>query len=143
MGKIMQKATLQNAGDLDAVQRDYIHPSEVHEVEIDFIVDTGAAMICLPPDVIAALDLYETHRRRVLTANGEVTRRIYSPVRISINDREATLDVMELPPDTPPLLGCLPLEALDLYPNPVKQCLEGNPQYNGKMIIDLFLCHSV
>jgi len=93
----------------------------------------------LPPDFIEALELYVLHTRKVLTANGEVSRRVYSPVRITINDREATLDVMELPPDTPPLLGYLPLESLDLYPNPVKHCLEGNPKYDGKMVVDLLL----
>jgi predicted aspartyl protease len=137
MGKILQKATLQNVIDLGAVQRGYIKPSEVRSVEVEFTVDTGAAMICLPPEMIDALGLYVTHTRRVLTGNGEVARRIYSPVRITIFDREANLDVMELPPDTPPLLGYLPLEALDLYPNTAKQCLEGNPKYGGMMVIDL------
>ncbi len=97
-------------------------------------------MICLPPDLIEALGLYAMHTRRVITGNGEMSRRVYSPVRITIEDRDATLDVMELPPDTPPLLGYLPLEALDLYPNPVKHCLEGNPNYDGKMVIDLLFC---
>jgi hypothetical protein len=44
---------------------------------------------------------------------------------------------MELPNDVPPLLGYLALEALDLYPNPHKQILEGNPKYDGKMVMDL------
>ena len=30
------------------------------------------------------------------------------------------------------------LEALDLYPNPQRQTLERNPQYGGKMVVDLF-----
>jgi hypothetical protein len=36
-----------------------------------------------------------------------------------------------------PLLGYLPLEALDLYPNPKKRVLEGKPAHGGKMITDL------
>jgi hypothetical protein len=52
-------------------------------------------------------------------------------------DREADLNVMELPSGTPPLLGYLPLEALDLYPNPNERKLEGNPKYDGKMMMDL------
>ena len=62
---------------------------------------------------------------------------MYEPVRIRIRDREADLNVMEVPTGTPPLLGYLPLEALDLYPNPKKRVLEGNPQYDGKMVTDL------
>ena len=73
----------------------------------------------------------------VITGNGIVKRAVYEPVRIRIRDREADLNVMEVPTGTPPLLGYLPLEALDLYPNPKKRVLEGNPQYDGKMVTDL------
>ena len=52
-------------------------------------------------------------------------------------DREANLDVTKLPSGTPPLLGCLPLEALDLYPNPKERKLEGNPKYDGRTVMDL------
>ena len=34
-------------------------------------------------------------------------------------------------------VGDFTLEALDLYPNPQRQILEGNPQYDGKMVVDL------
>jgi len=44
---------------------------------------------------------------------------------------------MEVPTGTPPLLGYLPLEALDLYPNPKRRNLEGNPQYGGRMVTDV------
>lgn len=44
---------------------------------------------------------------------------------------------MVLPEGVPPLLGYLALETLDLYPNQNKQILEGNPKYDGKMIMDL------
>jgi hypothetical protein len=63
-------------------------------------------------------------------------RRIFCPFR-EIKDSEADMNVMELPVGTPPLLGYLPLEALDLYPNIKAQTLEGNPKYNGKMVINL------
>jgi hypothetical protein len=52
-------------------------------------------------------------------------------------DREGILEVMEAPDGVPPLLGYLALESLDLYPNPTKQILEGNPLYDGKMVMDL------
>jgi hypothetical protein len=60
-------------------------------------------------------------------------------VRIRIRDREADLNVMEVSAGTPPLLGYLPLEALDLYLNPKKRVLEGNPLYNGKTVADPLL----
>ncbi|MCC6276208.1 MAG: hypothetical protein IT569_10155 [Leptospiraceae bacterium] len=79
----------------------------------------------------------QRHKREVMTATGKVERMIYSPAQIRIFDREVELNVMELPEGVPPLLGYLALESLDLYPNPNKQILEGNPKYDGKMGLDL------
>ncbi len=137
MGKIMQKALLQNTGDLMAAQDGYIPKEKIRRAEVDFLVDTGAAMICLPPETIVSLGLKAQHEREVITANGRVIRKVYSPVQIRILDRESDLNVMEIPEGTPPLLGYLALRSLDLYPNPNKQTLEGNPKYDGKMVMDL------
>ena len=137
MGKILQKARLQNSADLASVLAGTIKPTRVRRVDVDLLVDTGAAMLCLTPEVIKSLGLHKLHEREVITGNGIARRAVYEPVRICIHDREADLNVMEVPPGTPPLLGYLPLEALDLYPNPKKRVLEGNPQYGGKMVTDL------
>ena len=72
-----------------------------------------------------------------MTASGRLKRAVFSPVQVSIQDREVDLDVMELPIGVRPRMGYLPLVALDLYPNPKKQTLEGNPAYDGKMVLDL------
>ena len=137
MGKIIQKASLQNSADMAALTAGKIKPGQVRAAEVDLLVDTGAAMLCLTPKFIQSLGLHRLHEREVITGNGIAKRRVYEPVRIRILDREADLNVMEVPTGTPSLLGYLPLEALDLYPNPKKRVLEGNPQYGGKMVTDL------
>ena len=137
MGKILQKARLQNSGDLSVARSGKLPLRKVRSLDVEFLVDTGAAMLCLPPKEIEALGLRKLHERQVVTANGVVKRGVFEPVLIQVLDREANLDVMELPAGTPPLLGYLPLEALDLYPNPKERKLEGNPKYDGKMIMDL------
>ncbi len=138
MGKIIQKAIIENTGDLMAYNEGYVTKDKIRKMEIDFLVDTGAAMICLPPSIINSLGLRPDHKRMVNTANGKVERTVYSPVKIHIFDRMSNIDVMDIPEETPPLLGYLALESLDLYPNPTKQILEGNPKYDGKMVMDLF-----
>ena len=137
MEGILQIVTLANAGDLSKWRDGTLPEDQVRQTEVQLLVDTGAAMLCLPPDYISKLGIRETGRRRTMTANGQVDRSVYEPVRIAVSDRSAILEVMELPAGTPPLLGYLPLEALDLYPNPQRQVLEGNPQYDGKMVVDL------
>lgn len=130
-------ARLQNSADVALARMGRVRKSQVREVEVELLVDTGAAMLCLTPKIIETLGLQKTHERDVITGNGLVKRAVYEPVRIQILDREADMNVMEVPSGTPLLLGYLPLEALDLYPNPKKRILEGNPQYDGKMITDL------
>ena len=137
MGKIVQTANIKNAGDLIKWRDGTLATGEIRHVATTFLVDTGAAMLCLTPDLIEQLGIREIGKRRAVTANGVVERGIFEPVQVEVFDRTAILEVMELPAGVPPLLGYLPLEALDLYPNPKKQCLEGNPQYDGKMIVDL------
>ena len=137
MGRILQIVTLANAGDLSKWRDGILREDQVRQTEVQVLVGTGAAMLCLPPEFISKLGLRETGRRRAITANGQMDRGIYEPVRITVLDRNAILEVMELPAGIPPLLGYLPLEALDLYPNPQRQILEGNPQYDGKMVMDL------
>lgn len=138
MGKIVQKGTVRNAGEVFAADNGLIPPENVREVEVEFLVDTGAAMLCLPLATIEHLRLVKRKDVEVQTANGVVTRGVFSSVDVKILDRDTEIAVMELPDDgTPPLLGYLPLEALDLYPNPKEQTLTGNPATNGKWIVDL------
>ena len=89
------------------------------------------------PKIIETLGLHKLHERDAITGNGLVKRAVYEPARLQVQDREVDMNVMEVPTDTPLLIGYLPLEALDLYPNPKKRVLEGNPQYDGKMVTDL------
>jgi predicted aspartyl protease len=137
MGRIIQQAILQNTADVSAVQAGYIDASQIRRLALELLVDTGAAMLCLPSDIIEELGLLKMHERQAITANGEVVASVYSPVRLQVHDREADMNVMALPLGTPPLIGYLPLETLDLYPNLQKQVLEGNPKYGGKMMMDL------
>ena len=67
----------------------------------------------------------------VTTANGAV--------RLTVQDRECTVDVCEVPDDCPVLIGQVPLELLDFVVDPVNQRLIGNPEHGGEQMYDLFL----
>ena len=140
MGRTLQKAKIINTFDLLSFQKGLIKQEEVREVELEFLVDTGAAMLCLPAKYISQLGLDKMNEKNVRTANGDAKRAVYSPVRIYIMGRDADMNVMEIPEgiNAPPLLGYLPLEALDLYVNPKEQKLSGNPETDGKMVLDMF-----
>jgi predicted aspartyl protease len=133
MGKIIQKISLQNS------VLKYTQTDEPLTISVETLVDTGAEMLCLPINIIEKLQLKQIRTAKAITANGEVERDIYSPVFIQVLDRQANMEVLEVPNDCMALLGYLPLETLDLYPNPKKQTLEGNTMYDGKMIVDLLI----
>ncbi len=137
MGRVLQTAMLRNSADLVYAQQGKLLMDEVRSLEVEFLVDTGASYICLPKQMIQQLGLVKQKEKDVRTTNGVVKRGVFSPVSITIFDRDANLDVMELPDDgTPPLLGYLALEAMDLLVNSKEQKLIVNPANDGKWVID-------
>jgi clan AA aspartic protease len=137
MGRVLHTALLRNSADLAYSQQGLVAPENVRSLEVEFLVDTGASYICLPKSMIQKLGLVKQKEKDVRTANGVVKRGIYSPVNITIFDCDADLNVMELPDDgTPPLLGYLALEAMDLLIDSKEQRLIANPANDGKWVID-------
>ena len=137
VGRVMTTSKITNPYDLLKVEEGLLAADDVRSIEIELLVDTGATFLALPKDVIDRLGLKQVTEKRVTTAVGEVTRRVFGTVRVEIMDRDAAIDVMELPPGVPPLLGYVPLELLDLVPNPKSGRLEGNPAHDGEYILDL------
>lgn len=135
MGHIFQEAKIQNNEDLGMAKAGYIHANQVRALGVNFLVDTGATMICLPMDMIEQLGLDEIETLKIETADGPKDKRLFGSIRLRIMDRSGTFDVIELPDGTTPLLGAVPLQTLDLYPNPSKEILESNPKYGGKRVL--------
>lgn len=138
MGRVNVDAWVTNSADVYAAKEGLHSASDVRQVQVTFLVDTGAAMVCLPMSTIRELGLQPKFERDANTANARVRPMVYSPMQVEVMGRAVDQNVMETPEETPPLLGYLALEALDLYPNPKKQVLEGNPEHDGKYIVDLF-----
>lgn len=138
MGRAIEKVKVKNYGDVFQASKGLLSEDQIRTVEVDAVVDTGATYLCLPPSVIEQLGLLYSHSGRVKTANGDVERRIFSVADITIKDRTIRMDVMENDETTPPLIGYLVLEALDFVVNPKTQGLMGNPEHDGKWVVDLY-----
>jgi predicted aspartyl protease len=136
MGRINVNIKVENIIDLALVQQGLRSPQEVRSVELEAIVDTGASLLCLPKSVIEMLDLTEVGTRRVKTANGPVERNIYRNAQLTVLNRTCAIDVIELLEDTPPLVGYIPLENLDLVPDPTTETL--NPAHGDEIVLDLY-----
>ncbi len=138
MGKVIEKVIVKNVFDMAKVAEGILSEDKVRTTEIEAIVDTGAAFLCLPPDVIAELGLLHSRSRAVRTANGKVERDIFSGAVITIQDREIQMEVMQNDKTTPALIGYLVLENMDLVVSPKAQKLTPNPEHDGKWLTDLF-----
>ncbi|MEW6481616.1 MAG: aspartyl protease family protein [bacterium] len=138
MGKIVVEMKIKNLFDEVRAKAGIIKKEEIRKVMVDALVDTGATMLSLPIGIIEKLGLEEAGTREVRTANGIVTRRVFSEVRVEIQGREGGFQVLELPVDVLPLVGQIVLEQLDLYPDPQNQRLTGRPDAPDHVVVECY-----
>lgn len=139
MGRVFTEATIENLRDLWDAKRGMLPPEQVRRVTVtDALVDTGATLLSLPTRLIRQLGLSETGKKRVTSSGGVSEASMYDAVRLTIQGRECTMDVMEVPDDVPVLIGQLPLEHLDLVVDPRSRRLIGNPAHGGEHTYELY-----
>ena len=115
-------------------------PVEKHgkEVNCDALVDSGAAELALPSDVIAKLKLECVDEVDVITADGgKHSYRVFGIVNLTVQGRSCQVRAIELPHGTEPLLGAVPLEEMDWHISPQEKKLLPNPKSPGKPLLPL------
>src|SRR5581483_2759877 len=139
MGKVFVTAEIESLEDLYVAGRGLMPPEQVRRIQVtDALVDTGATSLSIPKRLITQLGLQPVRKQRARTTAGVVEVQLYGAVRLTIQGRECTCDVAEVPDDCPVLIGQLPLEALDFVVDPKGQRLIGNPAHGGEHMIHLF-----
>lgn len=139
MGKVVVPAVIENLEDCWRAETGAIGLDEIRRVEVqDALVDTGAIMLSMPKRLVAQLGLKPCRKRRLRTVGGIIETSIFSVVRLTVQGRDFTGEVAEIPDDCPVLIGQIPLEGLDFVVDPIHQRLIGNPEHNGEHMIDIF-----
>ena len=139
MGRVLTEATIENLEDLWAAKRGLRSPEDVRRIVVpDALVDTGATLLSLPRRLIAQLGLAQTGTKRITSSTGGGEAGMYEAVRLTIQGRTCTMDVMEVPDDVPVLIGQLPLEHLDLVVDSRSRTLIGNPAHGGEHVYELY-----
>jgi len=139
MGKVNVAAIVENVGDLYQVHQGLIPPGSVRRVEVaDALVDTGATSLSMPGRMIEQLGLLFLREKQARTSAGVVTVRVFGGARLTVEDRNCTIDVTELSEDCPVLIGQIPLESLDFVVDLASRKLIGNPAHGGEHIIELY-----
>lgn len=139
MGRVLTEATIENLKDLWAVEEGRMTAGDARNVTVsDALVDTGATLLSLPTRLIRQLGLTQTGSKRVASSSGLTAAAMYEAVRLTIQGRTCTMDVMEVPDSVPVLIGQLPLEHLDFVIDPRNRVLTGNPAHGGEHIYELY-----
>lgn len=139
MGRVTTEAVVENLRDLWEAEVGQRQPAEVRRLVVpDALVDTGASSLSLPKSMIQQLGLHLTSKRRVRTAAGAKEVHQYSAVKLTIQGRDATIDVIEIPEDCPVLIGQVPLELMDFVVDPKNQKIIGNPAHGGDWVLEMY-----
>jgi predicted aspartyl protease len=139
MGRVLTEALIENSEDLWAAKRGIVADSDVRRAKVDnALVDTGATLLSLPTPLIRQLGLDKSGSKRVASSTGGGIADLYSAVRLTIQGRSCTMDVMEVPDGVPVLIGQIPLEHLDFVVDLRNQVLIGNPAHGGEHVYELY-----
>lgn len=139
MGRVTVDVTVENMTDLWEAEKGRISAEQVRRVSIpDALIDTGATTLELPRRLIKELGLQEVRQRSVVSCQGIGTISVCSIVRLHILGRHCAVEVMEVPDETPALVGQIPLEMMDLVVNPRLRQITGNPAHGGEEVLELF-----
>ena len=100
------------------------------EVQVNALVDTGATFMCVTEEIALQLgfDITEVRQQTVTLADGH-QRKVpkIAPIEIVFENRSYVTEAVVL--GNEPLLGVIPLEAMDLVVDPRQQALIVNPQH--------------
>jgi clan AA aspartic protease len=126
MGIVRAEIILRNAWDITNAHHGIITEPEIRQTTVTAMVDTGSLHLVINEDIRQKLGLSVERPYKASLADGSVqTYGLTESVQIQWKNRIVTCQAVIVPNANNVLLGAIPLEAMDLIVNPVKQELIG------------------
>ena len=126
MGETYTEITLKNSGDVEIAERGLIKPSEVRQITLQALADTGSIELVINDAIRRKLGLRIVKECVMELANSQLeTCQETGPVELYWKDRETSCRAVVMPGQGEVLLGAIPMEALDLIVNPRRQEVTG------------------
>ena len=113
-------------------------PYEVYLAFEKFAPLRQPALAAEAAKLIEQLGLIRYRSRTARTSAGVATFQLYGAVRLTVQGRECTADVAEVPDECPVLIGQVPLELLDFVVDPAGRRLIGNPAHGGEQMLEMY-----
>jgi clan AA aspartic protease len=122
MGEVRTEITLANIRDMAKASDGLIPESDVRQLTVNALVDTGAWTLVINEETREKLGLKVKKTGEATLAGGiKAQSQITEFVVIRWKDREAACEAVVLPGETETLLGAYPLEGMDLMVHPKRQ----------------------
>ncbi|MCX7047032.1 MAG: hypothetical protein NTX50_16275 [Candidatus Sumerlaeota bacterium] len=129
MGEVIVDIDLENCIDRLACIDGRLAKASLRKWSTKAVVDTGAVMLTLPQDVVEKLGLNELRRAIVRYPDERCEERpIAGPVWLQVGERSMIAECVVMPPASEPLLGQIPLEAMDLVVDCQRNILGPRPE---------------
>jgi clan AA aspartic protease len=126
MGEVHTEITLVNFRDMGKASDGLIPESEVRQLTVNALVDTGAWTLVINEAARQKLGLKVKETREATLAGGiKAPCQTTEFVVVRWKDREAACEAVVLPGETEILLGAYPLEGMDLIVHPKRQEVTG------------------
>jgi len=126
MGNFVEKITLENGRDRLNAKSGDIPESQIRAVDVEAVPDTGAWTLIINEEIRQRLELATIDTVKSTIADGATDEYdLTEPVVIRWKNRQTIQQAVVIPTSKNILLGAIPLEALDLYVDPVNQKLAG------------------
>ena len=101
--------------------------TELKEITVTAMVDTGAMTLCIPEHIALQLQLQTDRRREVTTADGRKQIVPYvGPIEVLFENRNCYVGALVLGDEV--LLGAVPMEDMDLVISPSYGKVVVNPE---------------
>jgi predicted aspartyl protease len=137
--EVIVSALIENYDDVRAAEDGRIPRKQIRRIEVhDARVDTRATYVSIPRKLIEHLGLDLIKTIRLKTIAGPMSFGIYDLVKLTIQGRDCEIRVAEVADNSPVLIGQLPLEMLDFVIDHEARKLVGNPDHDGKWMIDMY-----
>lgn len=130
MGLIYAEIDLISVDDIVLHRRGFIKESDIKQVRVNALVDSGAYMLAINENVKAQLDLPLIEKQFSRLADESLLElEVVGPVEVRFENRSTTVRAIVLPGNAEVLLGAIPMEDMDVLIDPKKQKLVVNPEH--------------
>ena len=122
MSLVKTEITLKNTLDIGKAKERYIKETEIRQITVNALVDTGAWTLVINEEIREKLGLEILGSDSGTLADGTSTEyNVAGPLDVNWKNRRVTCDALVLPDADDVLLGAIPLEAMDLTVNPRRE----------------------